>query len=180
MLVEGSNKVYTWKDGWTVATVDHGRCAQFEHTIIIHKDGAEILTCTVCNKQSRGQREHGDGDCGDGGDGDDDCGVAGEAFSPRQTLPAPARFHFPSLGLAPFRRRKHRKMCSWQSWGREACSIGRRPALRRFPSCPSAGSARTSAPFRPSNTPSHPCICPPASRNDFAFCSYQIRLLCCK
>ena len=75
MLVEGSNQVYRWEDGWTVATVDHGRCAQFEHTIIIHKDGAEILTSSVCYKQSIGERKRGDdGDDDDGDDDDDDCG----------------------------------------------------------------------------------------------------------
>ena len=49
MLVEGKKDVFTWEDGWTVATVDHGRCAQFEHTIVIHRDGAEILTCSFCS-----------------------------------------------------------------------------------------------------------------------------------
>ena len=72
MLVEGSNQVYTWEDGWTVATVDHGRCAQFEHTIIIHKDGAEILTSSVCYKQSIEERKRGDDDDDDDGDDDDD------------------------------------------------------------------------------------------------------------
>lgn len=72
MLVEGSNEVYQWEDGWTVATVDHGRCAQFEHTIIIHKDGAEILTSSVCNKHSIAGRKRGDDD-GDDNDSDDDA-----------------------------------------------------------------------------------------------------------
>ena len=64
MLVEGKKDVFTWEDGWTVATVDHGRCAQFEHTIIIHRDGAEILTCSFCfNKQlSLYGGDDGDGD----------------------------------------------------------------------------------------------------------------------
>ena len=47
MLVEGSPEVFTWKDGWTVATKDNGRCAQFEHTILIHDDGAEVLTLSL-------------------------------------------------------------------------------------------------------------------------------------
>lgn len=32
------------EDGWTICTEDHGRTAQFEHTILIKKDHAEILT----------------------------------------------------------------------------------------------------------------------------------------
>ena len=56
--------MFTWKDGWTVATRDNGRCAQFEHTILIHDDGAEVLTCCVCYKEERSD----DGDDG-GGDG---------------------------------------------------------------------------------------------------------------
>jgi methionyl aminopeptidase len=33
-----------WDDGWTVVTAD-GRCsAQFEHTLLVTQDGAEILT----------------------------------------------------------------------------------------------------------------------------------------
>ena len=51
MLVEGSPEVFTWKDGWTVATKDNGRCAQFEHTVLIHDDGAEVLTWCVCYKK---------------------------------------------------------------------------------------------------------------------------------
>lgn len=52
MLVEGSDEVYTWDDQWAVATKDNGRCAQFEHTIIITDDGAEVLTYSVfINKQ---------------------------------------------------------------------------------------------------------------------------------
>ena len=44
MLVEGSHKIITWDDKWTVATKDNGRSAQFEHTIIITDEGAEVLT----------------------------------------------------------------------------------------------------------------------------------------
>lgn len=52
--MEGSPEVFTWKDGWTVATKDNGRCAQFEHTILIHDEGAEVLTCRVCYKERSG------------------------------------------------------------------------------------------------------------------------------
>ncbi|AZG44064.1 type I methionyl aminopeptidase [Gordonia insulae] len=33
-----------WDDGWTVATVDKKWTAQFEHTLVVTDDGAEILT----------------------------------------------------------------------------------------------------------------------------------------
>ncbi|KAB1663559.1 type I methionyl aminopeptidase [Pseudoclavibacter sp. CFCC 13611] len=44
MLTIGSPRWTTWKDGWTVVTADKSLTAQFEHTIVIHADGAEILT----------------------------------------------------------------------------------------------------------------------------------------
>ena len=34
----------TWNDKWTSCTKDGQRSAQFEHTILITKDGCEILT----------------------------------------------------------------------------------------------------------------------------------------
>jgi methionyl aminopeptidase len=33
-----------WDDGWTAVTVDRSRTAQFEHTLVVTEDGAEILT----------------------------------------------------------------------------------------------------------------------------------------
>jgi methionyl aminopeptidase len=33
-----------WDDGWTVVTKDRARTAQFEHTVLVTDDGAEILT----------------------------------------------------------------------------------------------------------------------------------------
>ena len=33
-----------WDDGWTVVTADGRRSAQFEHTLLVTSDGAEILT----------------------------------------------------------------------------------------------------------------------------------------
>lgn len=174
MLVEGSNEVYTWKDGWTVATVDHGRCAQFEHTIIIHKDGAEILTCSVCNKQSIGGRGYDDG--GDDGDGGGDVVVVdyGEVMIalPEILLEAVC-FQMDSLYLVHCRLESHRMMYSSQSWEREACWIDRLPALLPPPSCLSAGSVRISMLFRPSNIPSHLCTYLLVSRNDSAFYFYH-------
>jgi methionyl aminopeptidase len=33
-----------WDDGWTLIAEDYGISAQYEHTILITKHGAEILT----------------------------------------------------------------------------------------------------------------------------------------
>lgn len=44
MLNEGGDEVTLDNDGYTYRTEDGGRSAHFEHTILITKDGAEILT----------------------------------------------------------------------------------------------------------------------------------------
>ena len=44
MVNEGGYGVKVEKDGWTVVTKDGGYSAHFEHTILIKKDNAEILT----------------------------------------------------------------------------------------------------------------------------------------
>lgn len=44
MLVSGSQLNYEWDDGWTVSTDDGSWCAQFEHTLVVTDDGAEVLT----------------------------------------------------------------------------------------------------------------------------------------
>jgi methionyl aminopeptidase len=44
MITAGSWKVRLWDDGWTAVTADGSRTAQFEHTLVINDDGAEILT----------------------------------------------------------------------------------------------------------------------------------------
>uniref|UniRef100_M4D285 Peptidase M24 domain-containing protein n=1 Tax=Brassica campestris TaxID=3711 RepID=M4D285_BRACM len=44
MLTVGSIKPVMWDDDWTVITEDASLSAQFEHTILITKHGAEILT----------------------------------------------------------------------------------------------------------------------------------------
>ncbi len=44
MLTLGSAAWDMWDDGWTVVTKDRRRSAQFEHTILVTDDGAEILT----------------------------------------------------------------------------------------------------------------------------------------
>jgi len=40
----GSIDSVTWPDNWTTLTADGSPAAQFEHTILITKTGAEILT----------------------------------------------------------------------------------------------------------------------------------------
>lgn len=44
MLVEGKPEVEVMEDGWTVVSRDGGRGAQFEHTVLITEEGAEVLT----------------------------------------------------------------------------------------------------------------------------------------
>ncbi|MBI2038717.1 MAG: type I methionyl aminopeptidase [Candidatus Niyogibacteria bacterium] len=44
MLTEGSPKVYVAPDGWAWKTKDGSRASHFEHTLIITKTGAEVLT----------------------------------------------------------------------------------------------------------------------------------------
>ncbi|ORM39945.1 Methionine aminopeptidase 1 [Babesia sp. Xinjiang] len=46
IICEGDPEIYTWEDGWTIATCDGGRCAQFEHTVLVTSSGCEILTLT--------------------------------------------------------------------------------------------------------------------------------------
>jgi len=40
----GSGAVEIWEDGWTAATQQGGRGAQFEHTVLITRRGVEVLT----------------------------------------------------------------------------------------------------------------------------------------
>ncbi|MFC7406033.1 type I methionyl aminopeptidase [Georgenia alba] len=44
MLTLGSPDWEQWDDGWTVVTRDRSRSAQWEHTVVVTDDGAEILT----------------------------------------------------------------------------------------------------------------------------------------
>lgn len=44
MLALGDYKSEVWDDDWTVTTLDKSWVAQFEHTIVVTDDGAEILT----------------------------------------------------------------------------------------------------------------------------------------
>lgn len=44
MINQGSRKVATEADGWTVVTADRKLSAQFEHTVAVTHDGVEVLT----------------------------------------------------------------------------------------------------------------------------------------
>lgn len=44
MIALGSWRDKTWPDNWTSVTTDGRRTAQFEHTLLVTKDGVEILT----------------------------------------------------------------------------------------------------------------------------------------
>jgi methionyl aminopeptidase len=44
MLTLGTIEYDIWPDNWTVVTKDRRRTAQFEHTLLVTDDGAEILT----------------------------------------------------------------------------------------------------------------------------------------
>jgi methionyl aminopeptidase len=49
MITMGSWRERIWTDGWTAVTADGLRTAQFEHTIVVTDDGAEILTPSASN-----------------------------------------------------------------------------------------------------------------------------------
>ena len=44
MLTLGTIEWEQWEDGWSVVTKDRSRTAQFEHTLVVTEDGADILT----------------------------------------------------------------------------------------------------------------------------------------
>jgi len=44
ILCTGAPRHRVWPDKWTVVTKDGGLAAQYEHTILITPDGAEVLT----------------------------------------------------------------------------------------------------------------------------------------
>jgi len=44
MVNQGTEKVKTLRDGWTVVTIDGKRSAHFEHTVLVTERGYEVLT----------------------------------------------------------------------------------------------------------------------------------------
>ena len=49
MINQGVWRDVTWPDGWTSATIDGKRSAQFEHTIVVTDKGCEILTARLAD-----------------------------------------------------------------------------------------------------------------------------------
>ena len=44
LTLGGGTKSKMWRDGWTAVTADGRLTAQFEHTLLITRDGVEVLT----------------------------------------------------------------------------------------------------------------------------------------
>jgi methionyl aminopeptidase len=44
MINQGTHKTRLKKDGWTVITRDKKLSAQWEHTVLVTKEGYEVLT----------------------------------------------------------------------------------------------------------------------------------------
>lgn len=44
VLTQGDPEIIILEDGWTAVTADNARTAQFEHTVLIVGNKAEILT----------------------------------------------------------------------------------------------------------------------------------------
>nr|WP_124055155.1 type I methionyl aminopeptidase [Arcanobacterium ihumii] len=57
MLTMGAIAWDQWDDDWTVLTKDHGRSAQWEHTILVKEDGFEILTLPSQGQKSAAMPE---------------------------------------------------------------------------------------------------------------------------
>jgi methionyl aminopeptidase len=59
MVNQGTRKVSTESDGWTVVTNDRKLSAQFEHTVAVTKDGVDILTLRRDETSMLGRRASG-------------------------------------------------------------------------------------------------------------------------
>lgn len=44
IIAMGTSRTVTRKDGWTIRTRDHSCAAHYEHTLVVTKDGAQLLT----------------------------------------------------------------------------------------------------------------------------------------
>ena len=51
MVIEGKPDILELSDGWTIITEDGSLAAHYENTILITKNGPEILTMTKKEKQ---------------------------------------------------------------------------------------------------------------------------------
>ncbi|AFP85653.1 methionine aminopeptidase, type I [secondary endosymbiont of Heteropsylla cubana] len=47
MVNAGDRRIRIMKDGWTVKTKDHSLSAQYEHTVVVIKNGCEIMTIST-------------------------------------------------------------------------------------------------------------------------------------
>ena len=45
MINMGTKQIMQHNDGWTITTIDNKPSAHFEHTIVVRKGKAEILSC---------------------------------------------------------------------------------------------------------------------------------------
>ena len=52
MINLGAPEVRTLDDGWTVVTADGRLSAQFEHTVLVTREGVEILTSAPYERTS--------------------------------------------------------------------------------------------------------------------------------
>ena len=57
MINAGRREVKLLKDGWTVVTKDHKASAQWEHTLLVTANGAEILTRQVMKRRDQARRQ---------------------------------------------------------------------------------------------------------------------------
>ena len=55
MILEGKPEVRVLKDGWTVVSKDGKLTSHYENTIVVTKDGYEILT--LSDKEKAGREE---------------------------------------------------------------------------------------------------------------------------
>ena len=53
MINAGKRHVRVLPDGWTVVTKDHSLSAQWEHTLLVTADGAEVLTLGAAERAAR-------------------------------------------------------------------------------------------------------------------------------
>jgi methionyl aminopeptidase len=53
MVNAGKRHVQLLKDGWTVVTKDHSLSAQWEHTVLVTRDGFEVLTLGAAERSAR-------------------------------------------------------------------------------------------------------------------------------
>ena len=53
MVNIGGAAIRTLDDGWTIVTADGSLSAQFEHTVLVTRDGCEVLTLGAASAGGR-------------------------------------------------------------------------------------------------------------------------------